>query len=85
MAQQNTYRVTAFDANGARIYSESTTRMAQARKTAREFLRYSNVRTVDLINESATTVRGYVVERYVRLSPNSGIVISNGESRNIRF
>jgi len=85
MAQRNTYRVTAFDANGAHIHGESTTRVAQARKTAREFLRYANVYTVDITNESAATISGYMVERYVKLSPNSGIVITNGESRNIRF
>lgn len=85
MAQKNMYKVTAYDANGAHIYGEDVARVAQARKTAREFLRYTNVYTVDVTNENAATVSGYMVERYVKLSPNSGIVIANGESRNIRF
>ena len=85
MAQRNSYRVSAFDVNGVHVYSEQTARVAQARKTAREFMRYANVYTVDITNDSATTVSGYIVERYIKLSANGGIVISNGESRNIRF
>lgn len=86
MAKSNIYRVTAFDASGAHIHGESTSRVARARKTAREFLRYANVFTVDVTNESATTVSGYIMERYVKLTSNTGIVVNgNGESRNIRF
>ena len=86
MAKKSIYRVSAFDANGAHIHGESVTRVAQARKTAREFLRYGNVFTVDVTNESAATVSGYIVERYVKLTPNTGIVVnSDGTNRNIRF
>lgn len=86
MAQRNMYRVNAFDANGAHIHGESTARVAQARKTARDFLRHVNVFTVDVTNESATTVSGYIMERYIKLTPATGVVVNaNGESRNIRF
>lgn len=86
MAKGNTYRISAFDANGAHIHGESVTRVAKARTTAREFLRYTNVYTVDVTNESATTVGGYIVERYIKLTPATGIVVNgNGENRNIRF
>lgn len=86
MAKGNTYRVSAFDANGAHIHGESVTRVAKARTTARELIRYANVYTVDITNKSATTVSGYIVERYVKLTPATGVVVNgNGESRNIRF
>jgi len=85
MAQKNTYKVTAYDAQGAQIYGEIFTRIAQARKVSREFLAYVNVFTVDVTRENATRVSDYVAERYVKLSPNSGIVIANGETKNIRF
>jgi len=85
MAKANTYKVTAYDAQGAQIHGETFTRIAQARKVAREFMPYVNVFTVDITRENATRVSDYVAERYVKLSPNSGIVIIDGESRNIRF
>ncbi len=85
MASKNTYKVTAYDAQGAQIHGETFTRIADARKVAREFLPYVNVFTVDVTRENAKAIRDYVAERYVKLSPNSGIVIVDGETKNIRF
>ena len=82
MANKNTYQVVAYAANGGEIYGEtSITRIADARRVAREFLTYCNVYTVDI------TRNGDAIHptRYVKLSPCSGLVIEGGNTRNIRF
>ena len=76
------YQVVAYDANGGEIYGEtSITRIADARRVAREFLTYCNVYTVDLVKG------GDIIHavRYVKLSPRNGIVIEGGNTKVIRF
>lgn len=79
MAAKSVYDVVAFDSNGAIVYSERTTTKVSANKLAREFMPYVNVFTCDIIRN------GQNVARYVKLSPNSGIVIVDGQTKNIRF
>ena len=76
---KNIYDIVAFDASGKVIHSERHNTKAKANQTAREFLPYVNVFTVDII------LNGRNIARYVKLSPNSGIVIVDGKTRNIRF
>jgi len=82
MANKNTYQVVAYNANGGEVYGEtSITRIADARRVAKEFLGYCNVYTVDLVKG------GDIIHavRYVKLSPRTGLIIDGGNTRNIRF
>lgn len=82
MAAKNLYQVVAYDANGGEIYGEtSITRVADAKRVAREFLTYCNVYTVDLVKNGDFI---HAV-RFVKLSPRNGLVIDGGNTRSIRF
>ena len=84
MAKRNGYNVTAYGTEGKAILTEHYTRIVDARRVAREFLAYTNVKTVDVDNARYGDC-GDVIERYAKTGANSGIVIEDGEVRNIRF
>lgn len=84
MAQRKGYNVTAYNAEGRAILTEHYARKLDARKVAKEFLAYTNVKTVD-IDDAVYDDCGNVIERYVKTGVNSGIVIVDGEVSNIRF
>ena len=84
MATRNGYNVTAYNSEGKAILTEHYARKVDARKVAKEFLAYTNVKTVD-IDDAIYNDCGNVIERYAKTGANSGIVIEDGEVRNIRF
>lgn len=77
----NKYTVTAYNANGNTVHGEGAGTIAQARKTAREFLPYANVYTVDVTKSDRLTP----IVRFVKLTPNTGVSIADGITRNVRF
>lgn len=84
MAKRNGYIVATFDIDGSEILSERATTLMAARKLAREFLGYCNVRTVDVTRAEYGDC-GTLVERYVRLDAGTSVCIADGQVRNIRF
>lgn len=81
MANVNNYTVTAFNANGEKVHGEKCNTLARAKKTAREFLPYNNVFTVDVDKRNQLIP----VVRFVKLTPNTGVSIANGVTANVRF
>lgn len=75
------YIVTAFNANGSAVHTEGAGTIAQAKKTARQFLPYNNVFTVDVNHSNQLTP----VTRFVKLTPNTGVSITEGRTANVRF
>lgn len=84
MAKRNGYNVTAFDTEGKIILVEHTSSMVVARKLAREFLAYSNVKTAD-IDRAEYGNSGTVAEQYIKIGMSAGVCIVDGTVRNIRF
>jgi len=84
MVQRNGYNATAFDIDGRVILSEHYTSKVAVRKVAREFLTYSNVKTVDVDNAKYGDC-GEIIERYVKVGARSGLVIVDGVTRMVRF
>ena len=81
MAAKNVYQVIAYNANGCELYGEEVARIADARRLAREFLPYCNVYTVDLVRNGDFIH----ATRYVKITPASGVIITDGETKAIRF
>lgn len=75
------YTITAFNANGSAVHTEGAGTIAQARKTARQFLPYTNVYTVDVTRNNQLAP----VTRFVKLTPNTGVSITDGITTNVRF
>ena len=84
MVQRKGYNVAAFDIDGNVILVEHYSNKVTARKVAREFLAYSNVKTVD-IDDAVYQTCGNIIERYVKVGARSGIVIADGVTRMVRF
>ena len=84
MAQRKGYNVAAFDVEGDVILTEHYTRKADARKVAREFLAYSNVKSID-IDDAIYNNCGNVIEQYVKIGGRNAIKIIDGVITNVRF
>lgn len=84
MAKRNGYNVTAYGIEGKAILTEHYSRVTDARRVAREFLAYENVKTVDVDNARYGDC-GDVIGRFIKTGANSGVVIVDGEVTNIRF
>jgi len=84
MAKRNGYNVTAFDMSGNVILSEHVSSMVAARKLAREFLGYSNVKTVD-VDRAEYGNSGTIAEQYIKIGISAGVCIVDETMKNIRF
>ena len=84
MARRKGYNVTAFDVEGNAILTEHYTRKTDARKVAREFLGYINVKSVD-IDDAIYTECGNVIEQYVKIGGRNAVKIIDGVITNVRF
>lgn len=83
--KQTRYTVAAFDCDGRQIVRESVSTKVAATRTAKEFLRYSNVRTVDLDEVKYVDLTGPTITRFLKTGMRTGLAITNGVMRNIRF
>ena len=84
MAKRNGYNVTAYNAEGEVILAEHYTRKTDAARTAKEFLTYSNVYTVD-VDDAQFGDCGDLVGRYVKTSDHQGLYISKGIAKRVFF
>ena len=84
MAKRNGYNVTAFDTDGDVILIENVSSKVTARKLAREFLAYSNVKSADIDNAFYGN-SGNIIEQYIKIGISAGVCIADGHMTNIRF